>query len=130
MSRSVIKTSNAPAPVGPYSQAITSGNLLFISGQIPLDPETGELAGTSFAEQCHQVLLNLKSILQAGGSGLDQVLKVTIFMTNLSQFGELNKIYSEYFDESKPSRSCVEVNSLPKGVDIEMDAIAQISEVS
>ncbi|MBS1255760.1 MAG: 2-iminobutanoate/2-iminopropanoate deaminase [Deltaproteobacteria bacterium] len=130
MPRSVIKTSNAPAPVGPYSQAITSGNLLFISGQIPLDPETGELAGNSFAEQCNRVLLNLKNVLLAGGSGLDQVLKVTIFMTNLGQFGELNQIYSEYFDESKPARSCVEVNNLPKGVDIEIDAIAQIAEAS
>lgn len=130
MPRSVIKTSNAPAPVGPYSQAITSGNLLFISGQIPLDPETGELAGNSFAEQYNRVLLNLKNVLLAGGSGLDKVLKVTIFMTNLGQFGELNQIYSEYFDESKPARSCVEVNNLPKGVDIEIDAIAQIAEAS
>ena len=102
--------------MGPYSQEVTSGDLLFISGQIPLDPENGELAGTLFSEQCHQVLANLKNILHAGGSSLGQVLKVTIFMTNLGQ--------------SKPARTYIEVSKLPKGVDIEIDAIAQISEVS
>ena len=106
MTRSAIKTSNAPAPVGPYSQEVTSGDLLFISGQIPLDQENGELAGTLFSEQCHQVLANLKNILHAGGSSLGQ------------------------FGESKPARTYIEVSKLPKGVDIEIDAIAQISEVS
>jgi 2-iminobutanoate/2-iminopropanoate deaminase len=101
--------------------------MLFVSGQIPLDPESGELAINSFAEQCHRVLLNLQLILQAGGSGLDKVLKVTIYMKNMTQFGELNEIYAEYFDASKPARACVEVSDLPKGVDIEMDAIAEIS---
>ena len=96
MSRSIIKTSKAPAPVGPYSQAVSCGNILYVSGQIPLDPESGELVGNSFAEQCHRVLLNLKIILEAGGSGLERVLKVTIYMKNLAQFGELNEIYSEY----------------------------------
>ena len=114
MTRSAIKTSNAPAPVGPSSQEVISGDLLFISGQIPLDP-----AGTLFSEQCHQVLANLKNILHAGGSSLGQVLKVTIFMTYLGQFGE-----------SKPAQTYIEVSKLPKGVDIEIDAIAQISEVS
>jgi len=101
--------------------------MLFVSGQIPIDPESGELTINSFAEQCHQVLLNLQLILQAGGSGLDRVLKVTIYMKNLTQFGELNEIYAEYFDDSKPARACVEVSDLPKGVDIEIDAIAEIS---
>ena len=127
MSRSIVKTSNAPTPIGPYSQAVSCGNMLFVSGQIPIDPESGELAINSFAEQCHRVLLNLQLILQAGGSGLDRVLKVTIYMKNLTQFGELNEIYAEYFDASKPARACVEVSDLPKGVDIEMDAIAEIS---
>ena len=127
MSRSIVKISNAPIPIGPYSQAVSCGNMLFVSGQIPLDPESGELAINSFAEQCHRVLLNLQLILQAGGSGLDRVLKVTIYMKNLTQFGELNKIYAEYFDASKPARACVGVSDLPKGVDIEMDAIAEIS---
>ena len=126
MSRSIIKTSKAPAPVGPYSQAVRCGNLLFVSGQIPLDPENGELVLNSFAEQCHRVLLNLKLILEAGGSNLERVLKVTIYMKNLAQFNELNEIYSEYFDTSKPARACVEVSALPKGVSVEMDAIAEI----
>ena len=127
MSRSIVKTSKAPAPVGPYSQALRCGNLLFVSGQIPLDPENGELVLNSFAEQCHRVLLNLKLILEAGGSNLERVLKVTIYMKNLAQFNELNEIYSEYFDSSKPARACVEVSALPKGVSVEMDAIAEIS---
>ena len=126
MTRSIIKTSKAPSPVGPYSQAISCGHFLFVSGQIPLDPESGELVENSFSEQCHRVLLNLKIILEEGNSGLDSVLKVTIYMKNLAQFGELNEIYSEYFDASKPARACVEVSNLPKGADLEMDAIAEI----
>jgi|TARA_X000001036_G_scaffold159807_1_gene151621 2-iminobutanoate/2-iminopropanoate deaminase len=100
--------------------------MLFVSGQVPLDPESGELVLNSFAEQCHRVLLNLKIILEAGGSALGNVLKVTIYMQNLAQFNELNEIYSEYFDASKPARACVEVSALPKGVAVEMDAIAEI----
>ena len=130
MSRSIIKTSKAPAPVGPYSQAVSCGNILYVSGQIPLDPESGELVENSFAEQCHRVLLNLKIILEEGSSGLDSVLKVTIYMKNLAQFSELNEIYSEYFGDSKPARACVEVSNLPKGADVEMDAIAEISSVN
>ncbi|MEC9383373.1 MAG: RidA family protein [SAR324 cluster bacterium] len=126
MSRSTVNTSKAPAPVGPYSQAVRCGNMLFVSGQVPLDPESGELVLNSFAEQCHRVLLNLKIILEAGGSALGNVLKVTIYMQNLAQFNELNEIYSEYFDASKPARACVEVSALPKGVAVEMDAIAEI----
>ncbi|MDG2065895.1 MAG: RidA family protein [SAR324 cluster bacterium] len=126
MSRSIVNTSKAPAPVGPYSQAVRCGNMLFVSGQVPLDPESGELVLNSFAEQCHRVLLNLKIILEAGGSALGNVLKVTIYMQNLAQFNELNEIYSEYFDASKPARACLEVSALPKGVAVEMDAIAEI----
>ena len=126
MSRSIVNTSKAPAPVGPYSQAVRCGNLLFVSGQVPIDPESGELVLNSFAEQCHRVLLNLKIILEAGGSALGNVLKVTIYLQNLAQFNELNEIYSEYFDASKPARACVEVSALPKGVAVEMDAIAEI----
>ena len=126
MSRSIVNTSKAPAPVGPYSQAVRCGNMLFVSGQVPIDPESGELVLNSFADQCHRVLLNLKIILEAGGSALGNVLKVTIYMQNLAQFNELNEIYSEYFDASKPARACVEVSALPKGVAVEMDAIAEI----
>ena len=126
MSRSIIYTSKAPPPVGPYSQAVRSGNMLFVSGQIALDPENGELVINSFSEQCHRVLLNLEMILKAGGSSMQNVLKVTIYMKNIAQFHELNEIYSEYFDASKPARACVEVSALPKGVAVEMDAIAEI----
>ena len=127
MNRLIVNTSKAPAPVGPYSQAIASGGILFVSGQIPLNPENGELVFNSFKEQCHQVLMNLKVILETGGSSFDHVLKVTIYMKNLENFSEMNKIYSEYFDASKPARSCIEVSNLPKNVDIEIDAIAEIS---
>ena len=126
MSRSIVNTSKAPAPVGPYSQAVRCGNMLFVSGQVPLDPESGELVLNSFAEQCHRVLLNLKIIIEAGGSGLGNVLKVTIYLENLAQINELNEIYSECFDASKPARAWVEVSALPKGVAVEMYAIAEI----
>ena len=126
MSRSIIYTSKAPPPVGPYSQAVRSGNMLFVSGQIALDPENGELVINSFSEQCHRVLLNLEMILKEGGSSIQNVLKVTIYMKNIAQFHELNEIYSEYFNDSKPARACVEVSALPKGVAVEMDAIAEI----
>ena len=127
MNRSIIYTSKAPPPVGPYSQAVRSGNMLFVSGQIALDPENGELVINSFSEQCHRVLLNLEMILKEGGSSIQNVLKVTIYMINIAQFHELNEIYSEYFYDSKPARACVEVSALPKGVAVEMDAIAEIT---
>ena len=126
MSRSIVYTSKAPPPVGPYSQAVRSGNMLFVSGQIALDPENGELVINSFSEQCHRVLLNLEMILKEGGSSIQNVLKITIYMKNIAQFHELNEIYSEYFYDSKPARACVEVSALPKGVAVEMDAIAEI----
>ena len=127
MKKKVINTFKAAKPVGPYSQAISFQNMLFTSGQIPIDPDSQEVLNKSFSEQCHRVILNLKLILEAGGSDLDHVIKVTIFMKNLNQFDELNKIYSQYFNTSKPARSCVEVTNLPKGVDLEMDAIAEIT---
>ena len=127
MSRSIVNTSKAPEPLGAYSQAVRCGKMLFVSGQIAIDPKNGELVMSSFAEQCHRVLLNLKIILEAGGSDLENVLKVTIYMKNLAQFNELNEIYSEYFDVAKPARSCSEVSALPKGVAVEMDAIAEVS---
>ena len=126
MSRDLINTDAAPAPVGPYSQAVKAGNLLFISGQIPLDPESGALVDSGFADQCHRVLKNLEAVAKAGGACMGDVVKVTIFMKDLKQFAELNQIYAEYFDESKPARACVEVSDLPKGADVEMEAIALI----
>ena len=107
MPKSIVNTSEAPPPVGPYSQAVRCGHMLFVSGQIAIDPENGELVLNSFAEQCHRVLLNLEIILKAGGSNLQNVLKVTIYMKDLTQFKELYQIYSEYFDTSKPARACI-----------------------
>ena len=124
--KKVINTLNAPTPVGPYSQAISFNNILFISGQIPINPDSGDIVIKSFSEQCHRVILNLKIILEEGGSSLDHVLKTSIFLKNLNQFDELNEIYSQYFKKSKPARTCIEVSNLPKGVDLEMDAIAEI----
>ena len=126
--KSIVNTLKAPDPIGPYSQAVRSGNLLFVSGQIPIDPKNGSLVLNPFKEQCHRVLLNLNIILEAGNSSLAQVIKTTIYMKNLQQFNEMNEIYSEYFNVSKPARSCLEVSNLPKGVDIEIDAIAEIDK--
>ena len=126
MSKKIIKSSRSAAPVGPYSQAISFNKILFISGQIPIDPNSGEFICKTFIEQCHRVILNLKLILEEGGSNLENVLKITIFMKNIKQFDELNQIYSQYFEKSKPARTCIEVSELPKGVDLEKDAIAEI----
>ena len=127
MKRSIVVTDKAPSPVGPYSQAIQAGGLVFVSGQIALHPETGEIP-EDFDAQCHQVLKNLQAILEASGSSLELTVKVMIYLTDINRFNELNEIYSGYFGASKPARACVEVSNLPKGVFVEMDATALIAE--
>ena len=127
MKRNIVVTDMAPPPVGPYSQAIQAGNLVFVSGQIALHPETGEIP-VDFSTQCHQVLKNLQAILEASGSSLELTVKVMIYLTDINRFNELNEIYSGYFGASKPARACVEVSNLPKGVFVEMDATALIGE--
>lgn len=124
MQKEIVQTDNAPRPIGPYSQAIRAGNFLFLSGQIAIDPKTGEVIKEPFAGQCKRVIDNVKAVLEAAGSGLKQVVKVTVFLRDLKKFEEFNKIYGEYFGESKPARSCVEVSALPKGVDVEIEALA------
>ena len=124
MKREIVTTKNAPSPIGPYSQAIKAGNFLFVSGQIPIVPTTGDLVKSSFADQARQALENGKAIVAAGGSSLDQVVKVTIFLKDLGKFAEFNTIYGEYFGTSKPARATVEVSKLPKDVEIEVEAIA------
>jgi len=124
MTKEIIFTAAAPKPVGPYSQAVKAGNLLFISGQIPIVPETGVPVQGTFADQCRQVLENLKAILIAGGSSLDQVVKVNIYLKDLNHFKELNRIYEQYFGTSKPARACVEVSRLPLESAIEIEAVA------
>ena len=121
----VISTKNAPATVGPYSQAIDCGDLVFLSGQIPLVPETGLVADGGLEAQAHQMFANIKAVLAAAGMSLSNVVKTTVFMTDLSQFAAFNAIYAEYFKAPYPARSCVEVSALPKGVLVECELIAR-----
>jgi 2-iminobutanoate/2-iminopropanoate deaminase len=124
--RTVVATSNAPKAVGPYSQGICTGKLLFTAGQIPLDPETGKLVGTTIEEQTHQALKNLQAVVEAAGSSLPQVIKVTVFMTDLGQFQAMNTIYAEYFSTDPPARSAFQVSALPLGAEIEIECVALI----
>lgn len=124
MTKQVITTADAPAAIGPYSQAIRVGNLVFTSGQIPLHPQTGDIVGETAAEQARQVLQNLQAVLQAAGASLQNVVKTTIFLTDLSQFAAVNAVYSEFFPENPPARSTVQVAALPRGVQVEIEAIA------
>ena len=121
----VIATKNAPAAVGPYSQAIDCGDTVYCSGQIPLGPQTGAVVEGGLEAQAHQMFRNVKAVLAEAGLGLENVVKTTVFMTDLAQFGALNAIYAEYFAEPYPARSCVEVSALPKGVLVECEVIAR-----
>ena len=117
-----IKTGNAPGAIGPYSQAVVAGGFVFISGQIPITPETGQLLTGDCAEQARLVLTNLKAIVESAGASMHDVVKTTIFLTDLSVFAAVNEVYAEFFIEPYPARATVEVSSLPKGVDVEIDA--------
>ncbi len=120
-----IKTQNAPAAIGPYSQAIVCGKLLFTSGQIPIIPETGELA-QGLEAQAHQVFKNIKNLIEAAGSSIDNVVKTTVFIKDMNDFAKINEIYAEYFTEPYPARSCVEVARLPKDVSLEVETIVEL----
>ena len=124
--RSVVQSTSAPAAIGPYSQGIRAGNLLFVSGQIPLDPATGEMVGGDIAEQVRRVLENLKGILESGGSGLNRVLRTTVYLSDLGEFQKMNEVYRRYFDSLPPARSTVGVGALPRGARVEIDAIALV----
>ncbi|MDX1667966.1 MAG: RidA family protein [Limnobacter sp.] len=124
--KEIISTKQAPAAIGPYNQAIKLGNLVFTSGQIGLVPETGELIGPSTAEQARQAFSNLKAVAQEAGADLSQVVKFTLFLTDLSEFGEVNTIMQEFVDEPYPARSTVGVASLPKGARFEVEAILAV----
>ena len=124
MSKQVIETKNAPAAIGPYSQAVTGAGLIFVSGQIPLDPETGEISGINIKEQTDRVMKNLDAVLTAGDSDLNKVLKTTIYLADMNDFPVVNDIYGSYFDSTPPARATVEVSRLPKGVLVEIDAVA------
>jgi 2-iminobutanoate/2-iminopropanoate deaminase len=124
MSVEAIQTAKAPAAIGPYSQAIRANGFVFVSGQIPLDPETGEIASGDFSGQARQSLENLKQVLIASGAGLDKVVAVDVFITDISRFLVFNKVYEEYFSAHKPARAVVEVKGLPRGVMVEVKCIA------
>jgi len=124
--REIIKTKKAPLAIGPYSQAIKVGDLLFISGQVSINPETNEFVDSDVEIQAEQVLENVKAILEAGGSSLKNVAKVTIYLRNMEDFTLVNKVYSKYFKDSLPARVCVGVSNIPKNAKIEIEAIATI----
>ena len=123
-SKEAISTSEAPAAIGPYSQAVSAGGFLFLSGQIPIEPTTGETVTGSVSIQTRRVLENLKAVLEEAGLTTDSVVKTTVYMTDLSEFAAMNEVYAEYFTEPYPARATVEVRALPKGVAVEMDAVA------
>ncbi|ELR97638.1 RidA family protein [Gloeocapsa sp. PCC 73106] len=129
MSHQVIKTKSAPEPVGPYNQAIAAkGTLVFLAGQIPLDPHTGQIVGENeITAQTQQVMKNIEAILRASGANWSNVVKTTVFLTDLGNFGEMNQVYAQYFPESTaPARACVEVSRLPKDVLVEIECIAVV----
>ncbi|NIL94041.1 MAG: RidA family protein [Woeseiaceae bacterium] len=123
MSKEAIHSDNAPAAIGTYSQAIKAGNLVFLSGQIPLDPATMEFVEGDFEARARQVFDNLKAVAEAAGADLNQVVKLTIFLTDLGNFATVNSVMEDYFDQPFPARAAVGVASLPKGADVEADAI-------
>ena len=124
MNKTIINTPDAPAPIGPYNQAILSGNLLFISGQICLDPVSGKLKNKDIQEETHQVMHNLKAILSAAGMDFSHVVKTTIFITDMNRFSEMNEVYGKYFTSVFPARETVQVSALPKFVNVEISMIA------
>ncbi|KDR94086.1 2-iminobutanoate/2-iminopropanoate deaminase [Peptoclostridium litorale DSM 5388] len=124
MKKEIISTSKAPAAVGPYSQAVKAGNMLFVSGQIPFIPETMELVSEDVKEQTARSLENVKAILEEAGSSFADVIKATVFIKDMNDFGKINEVYAEYFGENKPARACVEVARLPKDVKVEIEVIA------
>lgn len=124
--RKIVATDKAPAAIGPYAQANIIGDLVITSGQIPIDPATGNLVEGDIEEQTKQVFENLKAVLEAAGSGLDKIVKTTCFMDNMNDFAKMNEVYASFFSGDYPSRSAVEVAKLPKGALIEIEAIAYL----
>ena len=124
MTRRIIKTGQAPAAIGPYSQANAAGGFLFTAGQIPLDPVTMEIVGATAAEQAHQALANAKAVVEADGLTLDDVVKVTVFILDMGEFANINEVYQTFFGAEPPARSVVEVSRLPKDVLVEIEMVA------
>ncbi len=125
--RNVVSTDKAPAAIGPYSQAIVAaGTFVFTAGQLPMDPVTGEITGNDIVTQTHQAIKNLKAVLEAAGSSLKKVIKNTVFLQNMSDFAKMNEVYAQYFGDSPPARSAVEVAQVPKGALIEIESVALV----
>jgi 2-iminobutanoate/2-iminopropanoate deaminase len=124
MEKKIINTKNAPPPIGPYNQAIEVNGTLYIAGQVCIDPATGNLRNKDLQEETHQVMQNLKAILQEAGMSFDNVVKTTIFLTDMNRFGDVNEIYGKYFNGDFPARETVQVSALPKFVNVEMSMIA------
>ncbi|MGZ8436074.1 MAG: RidA family protein [Candidatus Binatia bacterium] len=126
MIRETVSTGKAPKAIGPYAQAIQAGEFIYTAGQIPIDPQTGNLIAGGIAEQTRQVLENLKAVLEAAGSSLDKVIKATVFLKNMADFAALNEVYGEYLGAAKPARSTVAVAELPRGALVEIDFVALV----
>ena len=126
--RERIQTENAPAAIGPYSQAIKAGGFVFVSGQIPIDPQTGEFVAGGVAEQTKQVLKNLAAVLEAAGSGLDRVVKTTVFLADMKEFSGMNEVYATFFSSPPPARATVAAAGLPRDARVEIEAVALLSE--
>lgn len=124
--KEIISTENAPGAIGPYSQAIKANGMLFCSGQIPIDPGTGEFVSGGVAEQTEQVFKNLIAVLEAGGSSLENVVKTTVFLADMGEFAVMNEVYGRYFDSNKPARATVQAARLPRDAKIEIDCIALV----
>ena len=125
--RKPITTDKAPQAIGPYSQAIAAGQLLFLSGQIPLDPATGKLVDGGIAEQTHRVMSNLRAVLTAAGASFDNVVRTTIFLADMKDFAAVNEVYGSYFENPAPARACVQAAALPMQARVEIDAVALLS---
>ena len=123
----IVSTPNAPAALGPYSQAIVANGMVYCSGQIPIDPATNTIHAETIEEQTRQAIANLKNVLEAAGSGLDKVVKTTVFISDMNDFAALNAVYAALFGDSKPARSCVQAARLPKDVKVEIEAIAALA---
>lgn len=117
-------TDKAPAAIGPYSQAVVAGNMIYVSGQLPLDPKTMDFVSDEIQEQTRQSLINLKAILESAGYQMEEIVKTTIYIKDMNEFSQMNDIYSEFFQEHKPARACVEVARLPKDARVEIEAVA------
>ncbi len=128
MKKTILSTLKAPAAIGPYEQGIRAGSFIFTSGQIPIDPETNELIAGEIEDETKQVLKNIGAVLETGGSSLENAVKITVYLKNMSNFARMNKIYQSFFPKNKPARTCVEASELPKGVGVEMDAVAFVEK--